>query len=199
MRAARLVRVAVLGLAAVALLGGEARAGLIGTQVTGSLTFGGGGTNFFDPANGFVPTGYLNKTQGTTVTISGSAVEFGFSDGANRDTADFSDVGLTLEDLASTAAGGSSSRYVFTDPAFAGLSLVKLTDTFAGGVDASLRGTTLTINVPAFSGAGDHVATFGLTSGASATVPEPSTLGLLALGGLGLAGWRRWKKRHPLA
>ena len=27
------------------------------------------------------------------------------------------------------------------------------------------------------------------------TVPEPSSLALLSLGGLGLAGWRRWKKR----
>ena len=29
----------------------------------------------------------------------------------------------------------------------------------------------------------------------SPTVPEPSSLALLSLGGLGLAGWRRWKKR----
>jgi PEP-CTERM motif len=27
------------------------------------------------------------------------------------------------------------------------------------------------------------------------TVPEPSSLALLSLGGLGLAGWRRWKKK----
>jgi PEP-CTERM motif len=31
--------------------------------------------------------------------------------------------------------------------------------------------------------------------GPAATVPEPSAIALLSLGGLGLAGWRRWKKR----
>lgn len=31
--------------------------------------------------------------------------------------------------------------------------------------------------------------------GGTPTVPEPSTLALLMLGGVGLAGWRRWKRR----
>jgi hypothetical protein len=30
---------------------------------------------------------------------------------------------------------------------------------------------------------------------ASTTTPEPSTFGLLALGGGTLVGWRRWRKR----
>jgi PEP-CTERM motif len=32
-------------------------------------------------------------------------------------------------------------------------------------------------------------------TGTAAPVPEPSSLALLSLGGLGLAGWRRWKRR----
>jgi hypothetical protein len=31
----------------------------------------------------------------------------------------------------------------------------------------------------------------------AAAVPEPSSFALLSLGGLGLAGWRRWKGRRP--
>ena len=32
----------------------------------------------------------------------------------------------------------------------------------------------------------------------SPSTPEPSSLGLLTLGGLGLAGWRRWKTRDQV-
>jgi hypothetical protein len=153
-------------------------ASLIGASVTGSLTFGGGGTNFFDPASGFVPTGPLNKTFGTTVTIGSPAVEFGFSDGANADTADFDAASLVITDIASTA-GSASSAYIFTSAAFTGLSLVKLTDTFTGGVTATLVGTTLTVSAPAFTGIGTHTATFSL---AAAGAPEPGA-GLLFLAG----------------
>jgi hypothetical protein len=199
MRTRRRFGVAVLGLAALALLvGGEAHAGLIGTSTTGDLQFSGtGSTNWFDPANGHVPSGYLNNTQFPNITISGTAVEFGYQDGANLDTADFSNTGLTLGDVSSL--GSDAATYTFTDTAFSGATLAKLTDTFPGGVTAGISGDTLTIQTPAFAPSGTFNATFSITPAATAAVPEPSTLALLALGGGALAGWRRWRRRKATA
>jgi PEP-CTERM motif. len=171
-----------LTLAAMAVFTLPAHASLVGTSVTGSLQFNGSGPNYFNPTNGFVPTGngYLNASDqfnSPTVTISGSAVEFGFFDGANRDTADFSDIGLTITDI-SGASGGSSSTYTFVDNAFVGLSVTKLTDTYATPVSFSLVGNTLTVSASAFSGPVTNTATFSLAS----SVPEPQSAGLIAAG-----------------
>jgi hypothetical protein len=38
-----------------------------------------------------------------------------------------------------------------------------------------------------------------INQGPVASVPEPSTLALLALGGLSVAGWRRWKGKPAMA
>jgi len=52
---------------------------LTGTTVLGSLTFSGGGPNYFDPNNLFVPAGFGNSTSppDPSVMVS-SAIEFGF-------------------------------------------------------------------------------------------------------------------------
>ena len=80
-------------------------ADLTGTQVTGSLQFSAPppvGINYFDPANQYVdgplgtfPGGSLNSS-GTTVTISGTAVEFGYKDSDNTDSANFTGSQLTI-------------------------------------------------------------------------------------------------------
>jgi len=44
------------------LAGQPAAADLIGSSVTGSLEFSSSPNNYYDPALGFVPDGYLNKT-----------------------------------------------------------------------------------------------------------------------------------------
>ena len=84
MKLAVVVMLASLGLGAVA------QASLVGTQVTGTLQFNGGGPNYFDPANGRVPAGYLNSA-GPAVVISSTATEFGFQNASGTDTvlADF--------------------------------------------------------------------------------------------------------------
>ena len=195
---ARLTRGGVLLMTAATLTGAAGRADaslLLGTQVTGVMNIAGAPANFFDPANGYVPSGYLNKTDGTTVTIADPAVEFGFQDGNNLDTADFTDTTLTLTDVSKSSS--VSNTYQFTNAAFAGLTLLKTSDTFTGGVTANLDGTTLTIVAPEFGLPGTYAATFSFRS---ATVPEPSTITLAATAGLmGLGGsWRRRKAKSAV-
>ena len=87
-------------------------AGVTGTSVTGNLFFGSLPNNYFDPNNGFVPSGYLN-TAGTTVSIASPAVEFGFNDGLNFDTANFSAFQFTLEDSVESGPADAPLYHVF--------------------------------------------------------------------------------------
>ena len=85
-----------------------ARAGLIGTDVTGSAELNLIPINIFDPANGMVPLGYLND-DGTTVTIAEPAIEFGAQTSTNLFTANFTDTQLIVTDVATAPFGGTSS------------------------------------------------------------------------------------------
>jgi hypothetical protein len=117
---------------------------LVGTQVTGALYFVGYGQNFFDPANGRVPPGYLNVA-GTTVTIATNAVEFGFGDGTDTITADFTGAQLIVTDTPSLAGHYNAIQMVFANSAFSSLSAVS--DEFpSGGMSGSLSGGVLTLN-----------------------------------------------------
>jgi hypothetical protein len=117
---------------------------LVGTQVTGSLDFIGYMRNFFDPANGGVPAGYLNAA-GTTVTISSNAVEFGFSDGTATVTADFTGTQLIVTDQPLRTGQFNPMQMVFTDSAFTNLSAAS--DSFPnGGLSGSLAGAVITLN-----------------------------------------------------
>ena len=80
----------VLGLAATSVVQQSmpAKALTAGTSITGSINFGGGSTNYYDPVNGGVPTGqgYENASDAynsATVPLSNSTVEFGYQDPAN--------------------------------------------------------------------------------------------------------------------
>jgi hypothetical protein len=167
---------------------------LIGSSVTGALYFGVNPTNYFDPANNYVPAGYLNDMS-TTVTISAPAVEFGFADANNTDIVNFSAAQFTVEDVLSSTAGGIDSPFTmtFTDPAFAGLTLNQVSDSFPnGGLSVFLTGTKIT----ATWGGGQVNANDDFTSTSTyQLVPEPSTWALLGLSAGAVALALRLKRR----
>ncbi len=143
---------------------------LAGTSVTGSLTFGGDPSNYFDPGYGFVPAGYLNAS-GTTVTISNSAVEFGFDDGSSRISANFSDHQLTVSDLIEISGAANSFQMIFTDAAFVGQYLIPISDSFPLS-DYSVAGDVMTLNYPGGRPSVGQTLTASFTV---APVPEPSS------------------------
>jgi hypothetical protein len=165
--------------------------GLTGTTVSGQFNIGGASTNYFDPSNGFVPSGFQNDA-GPTVVINGSPT-FGFNDSFNFDQANFTDSTLTISDLDQPSAGALNWEMVFTDSAFAGASVSKVSDTFDnGGLSVNLVGDDLTV-----SWVGDTVRSdFDFSAAYDiATVPEPLSLVLLGIGLLGLISWFSLKWR----
>ena len=198
-------------LAAAALWPLAAGASLIGSSVTGQLFSPVTNTtmNLFDPVNGFVPAGYGNSS-GTTVSITDPGVEFAFlqgggtvaSPGVDSITADFTGSTLKLsEQIAPSFVNGVAGWQVeFTNSAFSGLTLTKLSDNFAqGGFTGSLSGDVLTLTVGAActgpcSWLDSQQAQFSL---ASASAPEPSPLWLLimALSGFGFHTRQQWIRR----
>jgi hypothetical protein len=165
------------------------------TTVLGTLTFNGGTINYYLPGNGYVPAGYGNSS-GQPVTI-GAGIEFGFMDGANTDTADFTLTSLTLRDI-SPSVGSASWQQTFTASDvgfFSGWTM--LSETFAGAVTYSIVADTLTISWNGTPGSFDANAVFVLGhSNAPGVVPVPAALPLFmtGLGVLGLAGYRRKHK-----
>jgi hypothetical protein len=158
----------------------SANASLVGTSVTGSLTFSGDPSNYFNPGYGFVPaTGYLNFS-GITVSISDSAVEFGYDDGSSRISADFSSNNLNISDLIELSGPTNGFQMTFTDTAFGGKYLIPSSHSFPIS-GYSLVGDVITLD---YSGGNP---TQGQTLTAAFTIdsiPEPSVLGLISISAL---------------
>jgi len=197
---------------------------IVGSQVTGSLQFGvPAGVNVFDPANGEVPNGFLNKA-GTTVTISATQPEFGyknpfsFSIPFNLFSIDFTETQLTITDQ----INGSANRFTmtFTSDAFLGATLTESSDTFTGGgLNATLLDTTITITWLGTQGTPQFLKTlkgvFTLTPGETSSpsppaspspptsadptaAPEPTSIAIFAVvGAASIVAWRRRRGKLP--
>lgn len=174
-----------------AMLSTAANAQLAGRQVNGTINFGANPTNYYDPANGYVPGGFGNSA-GQPVTI-GAAVEFGFQDGANRDTADFTDSQLILsDDVFSGAAPWQQTFSLVGGDLFSGLNLIS--ENFIPGLTYSLNAGTIQINWAGTDAPNEFRAVFDVTAGA-AGVPEPATWGMLLVG-FGLIGGALRRRRQ---
>ena len=167
--------------------------------ITGSLTFSGGGTNYYDPANGFVPAGYSNSAS-NVVTVVSYPITFGFNDSANLDVTTFSSASsFTFQDTVEDSTDNNSIglQFVSSVPGFfTGFALVS--DNFPNGgfsETVSPNGTSITLNWAGGSVTTDQVfdATFAATA-----VPGPiigAGLPGLILAGGGLLGWWRLRRR----
>ncbi len=168
--------------ASASLIATAANAQLNGRQVNGSIMFGANPLNYYDPANGFVPGGFGNSG-GLPVTI-GAGVEFGFSDGANNDQADFSNTQLLISDqVLSNAAPWVQTFTLVGGPAFNSLTLVS--DNFVPGLTWSVTAGTIQINWAGTGAPNDFRALFDV--GVGPAVPEPATWAMM-IAGFGLAG-----------
>jgi hypothetical protein len=155
--------------------------------VAGYLEYPPGFTNYFDPANGYVPSGYDNEA-GPFVTFPGT---FGFFDGANQVTASFTQYTVTIKDVTFSASGPLILDFFETSPQpkFHDFRLVK--NTFSGLLYADFDGA-LIINWAGTTVPGDATAKFVFSA------PESATWAMLLLGFAGLA-WTAHRRPSRIA
>jgi hypothetical protein len=175
MRNKNLLTLSILPAVCLFLACGSAHAQYTGQTIDGTLAFGANGANggqFWNPAD---------------VTVPGAFV-YG-PDGANTDTATFTDNTLTITDDVSTNANGWQMTFSDSALPFTGLTLVS--ESFSPDITYSLSSGVITLDWVGTLSPGTYSATFDI-AGTSA-VPEP---GSLALFGTGLAAFSGLLRRR---
>jgi hypothetical protein len=189
--------------AVVALVSGISCGTALADTMTGSLTFGGGPTNYYNPANGFVPAGYSNSTSATVTLAGGTTATFGYDDFIYFDTAAFTTGQLQIEIQPDVFGdfGEISTTWTFTASAsgfFTGWTLSS--DTFAPALASwSVDGTGRTLTVNWDGTNGGPLSQFDAIFSSSTTAPVPGPIVGAGLPGLALAfggilAWRRRKR-----
>jgi hypothetical protein len=170
--------------------------GMAGDTITGALNFGGfGATNFFDPANGWVPGGSSGSQPSAVVTDpDGSFFEFMFLDGFSGINVDVDDTTILVHQFPVGGESVANSWDIYLAGFDPDITDIVLTSNTIPGLTWSLTDAGDGLHV---SYAGDH--DFGPTSWpdgwqalftVGATVPAPGAVVLASLG-VGLIGWLR--------
>ena len=165
-----------------------------GVSVSGSFTLlPGGTTNYFDSANGAVPSGYGNSGTNGTVII-GAGPEFGFTNNEDLFTVDFTGTTMTLTDTCvGTGCGTTLFSVQLYSPSITGYTIDSYSfpdSVVSYGVSSIFGGNAAMFTYLGGLGFTGGTATFDYTVAAVTTAPTPEsgTLGLMATGLLGVAG-----------